>query len=102
MKVDEKTKELLREYVNKRRQAQGKPALKFEGDQLPCDEDMQKEDEAFRKSLMDAVEDLGPDLLDGNEGTFCLLIKGWLVIMVVFLQAFPSDRKHQNCMEKEG
>ncbi|KHJ45289.1 putative tRNA intron endonuclease [Trichuris suis] len=62
LKCDEKNKKTLIEFINKRRELYGKPPLVLEGDQLPADDEMKKEDEQFRKALQQLVVEMAGDL----------------------------------------
>ncbi|CDW57155.1 RRM 1 and PWI domain containing protein [Trichuris trichiura] len=66
LKCDEKNKKTLIEFINKRRELYGKPPLVLEGDQLPADDEMKKEDEQFRKALQQLVVEMAGDLCNSS------------------------------------
>uniref|UniRef100_A0A5S6R622 PWI domain-containing protein n=1 Tax=Trichuris muris TaxID=70415 RepID=A0A5S6R622_TRIMR len=71
LKCDEKNKTTLIEFINKRRDLYGKPPLVLEGDQLPADDEMKKEDEQFRKALQQLVVEMAGDLCSSvSNGTY--------------------------------
>ncbi|KRY35815.1 JNK1/MAPK8-associated membrane protein [Trichinella spiralis] len=66
LKCDEKNKSMLIDFINKRRSLYNKPPLKMEGDQLPADDEIRKEDEMFRKALKNLVKEMAPELFEGT------------------------------------
>ncbi|KRY16741.1 JNK1/MAPK8-associated membrane protein, partial [Trichinella patagoniensis] len=66
LKCDEKNKSMLIDFINKRRSLYNKPPLKMEGDQLPADDEIRKEDEMFRKALKSLVKEMAPELFEGT------------------------------------
>ncbi|KRZ14795.1 JNK1/MAPK8-associated membrane protein, partial [Trichinella pseudospiralis] len=66
LKCDEKNKCMLIDFINKRRSLYNKPPLKMEGDQLPADDEIRKEDEMFRKALKNLVKEMAPELFEGT------------------------------------
>lgn len=62
LKVDDKTREMLRGHVEKKRQAAGKPSLNLEKDQLPVDEDLIKDDDRYKKAIEELIKHQGADL----------------------------------------
>ncbi|XP_003367108.1 putative PWI domain protein [Trichinella spiralis] len=57
---------MLIDFINKRRSLYNKPPLKMEGDQLPADDEIRKEDEMFRKALKNLVKEMAPELFEGT------------------------------------
>uniref|UniRef100_A0A914XQ35 RRM domain-containing protein n=3 Tax=Plectus sambesii TaxID=2011161 RepID=A0A914XQ35_9BILA len=68
VKVDEKTGELLRSFVAKQRQQQGKPALQLSAGEMPKDEEMTKNDEHYLRAINLLIEHEAPDLLSTEDG----------------------------------
>lgn len=68
MKVDEKTKKVLNEFVNRRRVVQGKSTINVDGDLPEPDADEKAEDEMFRQQITDLVKEQLADLEKSTEG----------------------------------
>lgn len=80
----------MKDYVNKRRQQIGKPPLQVEGDQLPCDDDMKREDNSYRKALLQLVHEMCPELagsgnLSKKNITFFPYLKTFSNVILTFL-----------------
>ncbi|KAK0409674.1 hypothetical protein QR680_004686 [Steinernema hermaphroditum] len=63
VKVEDKTKALIREFLVKRREAKGLSVDHF-GDDLPVDEDIVKDDDVVKERITKLIESSQPDLLE--------------------------------------
>uniref|UniRef100_A0A1I7YD68 PWI domain-containing protein n=1 Tax=Steinernema glaseri TaxID=37863 RepID=A0A1I7YD68_9BILA len=63
VKVEDKTKALIREFLVKRRESKGLPVDQF-GDDLPVDEDTVKDDDVVKERITKLIESSQPDLLE--------------------------------------
>ncbi len=75
-KVDEKTRDLVREFVTKKMQNEGK-SLQVGPNDMPEDGDSERNDAAYRKAIITLIEQEAPDLLpsEGTSSTYFLQIE---------------------------
>ncbi|TKR57448.1 hypothetical protein L596_030713 [Steinernema carpocapsae] len=69
VKVEDKTKALIRDFLVKRREAKGLPIDQFEND-LPVDDEIVKDDDVVKERVVKLIESTQPDLLaeDTDDG----------------------------------
>ncbi|VDD88319.1 unnamed protein product [Enterobius vermicularis] len=70
VKIDDKTRAMVKDYIAKKRAEKGLPAEKLEVDDLPADEDNAADDEEVRQKIQKMIETEAPNLLpiEGRDG----------------------------------
>uniref|UniRef100_A0A0N5AAS6 RRM domain-containing protein n=1 Tax=Syphacia muris TaxID=451379 RepID=A0A0N5AAS6_9BILA len=68
VKIDDKTRAMVKEYIAKKRVEKGLPVEKLEADDLPADEDNAVDDEEIRQKIQKMIETEAPNLLPVEDG----------------------------------
>ncbi|VDK51066.1 unnamed protein product [Anisakis simplex] len=90
VKIDDKTRTMVKEYVAKQRNEKGLSAEQLSGDEMPADEENAAEDEVTRQKIQTLIETDAPNLLpiEGQgEPVFHsrdISLSNWFIFILIF------------------
>ncbi|VDN04889.1 unnamed protein product [Thelazia callipaeda] len=95
VKIDDKTKTVVKDYVARKRIEKHLPPEKLTADEMPADEDNVADDEEIRQKIQALIEKDAPDLLPIEDGELADKIRSPLFdkVKVRFLSAFIYFRQ---------